>query len=320
MVCERKPSAAGFTLIEIVLAIFLLLLATSLVAATFGPWLVFTQGLQTERKLGEIQRALDAAYRDAAWEVDAEPEARLVLAHGAIESAVVADSNTFAPIEGYAALSAAQMAGDGFNMPHRVFVSKQIRRAVAGTILSYHVIAIVSMGKNGVLDAGTRFDAEQGLLRLGGDDKGVVIDGYPIARGNYEQTLLKLNKLAGIYQVYFQTRYLADTQRDAAVDYFAGACSGSSAESLWDGGEGAARNTCGTEMPLDPEESQRVFGMAPGDITDAFGQRLRLDNASVHTRNPENPTAGMSSPPYSAILSATLPGGVALQVSVVGSY
>ena len=70
MRCAKPRKQQGFTLLEIVLSIGLLMLATGLLASAFGPWMAFRQGMETERRLKEIQQALEAAYSANALSVD----------------------------------------------------------------------------------------------------------------------------------------------------------------------------------------------------------------------------------------------------------
>jgi type II secretory pathway pseudopilin PulG len=319
MRCAKAKAEQGFTLLEIVLSIGLLMLATGLLASAFGPWMAFRQSMETDRKLKEVQQALAAAYKENALSVDNADGEALTFPSGAIASGSTTTAALMQPLARYAGLSPAQMASDGFNRPYRVLVSGRLQQSVSGISLYYHMAAVVSAGRNGKWDNATRLDSKSGELTLGGDDQGVVVDGYRIARAHYEDTLARMNKIASVYQTYFSTRYLSDLSRNVAIDYFAQPCATSVFPAQWDAGGGVA-NTCSAMTALDAAGAHAGLGFAATDVVDSYGQALQIDNSSPGVRSPDNPIAAMASPPYTAAVATSLPGGYLLRVSMAGTY
>lgn len=311
---QSRPG--GFSLVEVVIALAVISAIAALAAATLGPWLAFRQSMETERRLKETVQALEAGYRENAMAIDNNPGAVLAFPGSPIANNTTATATTFSAVERYSSLSAAQMASDGFNMPVLVFVSNRLSQQVEGVTLYYHIAAVVSGGRNGVIQPGTSFDAATGRLVLAGDDKGMIVDGYRVQRANYDLTLAKIRRLALAWQDYFQSRYLAVGTRDVSIDYFG---SPGTPANRWDSGN-SVPNTNGAYVSAVSAGIHSVLGLSVSEVTDAYGQALRIDNSSAMTRNPGNPNPSMTTPPYTARVSTVLPGGVVLEMSVSGLY
>ena len=62
-----------------------------------------------------------------------------------------------------------------------------------------------------------------------------------------------------------------------------------------------------------------VLSLSKNDVTDGFGQIMRFENATPSVRSPDNSNnTSMQFPPYTALISTTLPGGSVLSQAVVG--
>lgn len=253
----RKPvfnKQSGFTLLEIVIALSLLVILTTLLMTSFGPWLRFKQSLDTENRLRDLQQATTAFYKANAYTIDdndlgstylagygglqvsATDPAQNVLTNcpaAAVPPGTPYDSadietngilNNLSPLQPYASSAMSQLARDGFNNGICVFVSTRQQKAVAGATVFYHTIAYVSVGTNGHLDVGTTFvkDTTTNIwkLTLSGDDKGSIVDGYQIAAENFRITNERLQRLARSYETYFNIRFLSKMDRDITVNYF----------------------------------------------------------------------------------------------------
>jgi hypothetical protein len=59
--------------------------------------------------------------------------------------------------------------------------------------------------------------------------------------------------------------------------------------------------------------------LTSADLQDGDGQPLHFDSHSLATRNPDHPDPGQRLPPYSAIVSGTLPGAVLVERAVLGT-
>lgn len=242
----RKSKQKGFTLLEIVIAISLIVILTTLLLTSFGPWMRFKQRLDTESKLRDLAQATTALYRANAFSIDdSDPTSGLLAGYGAarLNAVEVLQSNcpvmggadpseidttnilsNMLPLQPYASASVASLARDGFNNGVCVFVSPRQSRSVAGATLYYHSIAFVSVGENAALEPATAFvyDAASNVwtLNLDGDDRGVMIDGFQLANDNYKTTMERLQKLSKAYETYFNVRFLSKSDRDITIDYF----------------------------------------------------------------------------------------------------
>lgn len=245
---------SGFTLLEVVIAISLLVILTTIISTSFGPWLKFKQRLDTEAKLKDLQQATTAFYKSNAFTIDDnDPASPFVSGHGGLLvnggdpsqnvysncpainvptgtpfDAADIESNgimsNLMPLQPYAATAVAQLARDGFNNGICTFVSPRQQKSLAGATVFFHTVAFVSIGENSRLDPGTGFapDPTTGLwiLNLNGDDKASIVDGYQIAAENFRITNERLQRFARSYETYFNIRFLSKMDRDIAVNYF----------------------------------------------------------------------------------------------------
>ena len=342
---------SGFTLLEIVIAISLIVILTTLLLTAFGPWMRFKQRLDTESRLKDLAQAATALYRYNAYSVDnTDLTGTIHSTYGAIQinTTEVLETNcpmlasasndpseidtngvltNLLPMQPYASSSMATLARDGFNNAICVFVSKRNNRGVAGAQLYYHTIAFVSLGENATLDTGTKFELEAAsntwVLRLGGDDRGVMIDGFQLANDNYKLTMDRLQKLTKAYETYFNVRYLSKSDRDITLDYF---YIGNGTNNGDPGTTGEpigpsipqTRSTLGaTWLPtsfdnvIDQVSGVNIgvaLGISVSDGYDAWGQKILIDNRSPRVRAGVNILNAKSLPPYTAVVGALLPG------------
>lgn len=287
-----------------------------------------------------------------------------------------AAANNLAPLEQYLPAGLNASVQDGYGQPFCIAISPLQYKKYAGTYLYYHSIAIISRGGNGTLDANgnvalgsntninsifiknnsNTFDANIGginssyILRTNSqtgpetrisDDIAVIVDGYPWAFDAYKKTDDKLKKLSGAYETYFNVRYLMETSRNIALDYFyydqAGGPRGDPSIS------GAVLRTHVDNATLTPEflpysqtissgysvarmvedvtlggvaspgyvtsaTNGQLLGLRDVDFRDYFGKSVYLDNSSdkVRSTRPGQPV-NTDIPPYSAMFLAKIP-------------
>lgn len=316
MAAVAPRASLGVSLVEVVIAVAVVSIMTAVTAVALGPWIAFRQGMETERRLKELEQAMEAAYRDNALAMEGTSAAELAYPGGAIADGTVASAATFQAVAGYSSLSSASLAQDGFNRPVRIRVSPRLSRSVDGATLYCHMAAVISGGRNGSLEAGSSFDASTGGLTLAGDDKGFVLDGCRLQRELFDLTASRMRRAAEAWERYYESRYLADPGRSVSIDYFGRP--GTPAE-RWDPGNGVAHSG-GAAAPASALNLGGALGLSAADLADAYGQELLADNSSSLTRNPGNPDPSMASPPYTARVLAALPGGVTFAVSAVSAY
>ncbi len=317
---RRRPrSAAGFTLLELTVSLAVLMLLSGLAAASFTPWLDFQQKLDTDARLDTLQAAFADLLARSALQVMADP-GRAVLPVGPqtlADGQVLTDPGLRTNLA-QALHQPLNLLEDGYHQSWVLRVSLGQTREEQGTPVRYRVLALLSPGANGHLEAGTRFDPALGTLVLAGDDRGVLIDGLPAARTAFLQVQDRVDRLAQALQSWFQLRWQGDADRDVSIDYFAGPCAGDALAPAWDSSADALPNGCGGV--LDAGLLAPLLALQATDVADGLGGHLQVDNASAAVRNPDNPDAALRVPPYSVLVSAALPGGGQLRRSVLGTF
>lgn len=328
----------GFTLLELIVALVIITGIYAVASDAFGPALAFRADIETGDRQKNVRKAIYAAYKINALNVDANAAAVLDfgttngVTYGTINPALpgangrcTATAATFATIASFSTASPGDLFRDGYGNPFCVYITPRNSLTVSGNTVNYHSVAIVSGGRNGVVDAGTGLDPVTGSLTIAGDDRGILLDGRAFAQDRYDETFAALKKAADIYQAYFSVRYQSDPSRSISVDYFscgAASCPPASPVAGWDAGN-AMPSTCSGAIPMysaTGTSPNTVLGLSQSDVTDGYGNIIMLDNCGASVRSPGNATATMQAPPYTAVISTTLPGGATLAQTAIGQF
>lgn len=322
---KQKGNQRGFSLPEMMVTIVLAALFLNTIAEALTPALAFLGKQDTTAKLADLRLAIESAYKEDARLVDIAAGAEFSVAGGTISPvAPNADgrcetaSNTFTPIARYLPSSVAVSAVDGFGQGMCVYITTRQSWTTNNITFDYHTIAVVSAGYDGVIDTTTALSA-QGVLTLGGDDKGIVVDGRKVVGALIEKALSQINRASAALSSYFATRYQSNPSRDMGVYYFARTNQAGAVTSDFDS-SGSMPSTGGLAVAITNNAAHTVLGLSVADVTDPWGGTLLLDNSSDAVRNPQNSTASMRSPGYTARISTTLPNGAVLERTVVGAY
>jgi prepilin-type N-terminal cleavage/methylation domain-containing protein len=319
-----KHSNRGFTLLEVLITLSLVTVLSLILVSSVSPWISFKQRIDTDRRLQEMKDALEFVYRSNAMAAGDEAGRNIALGGGTLLANTVpnaAGACEEIPDDARGALASFLAEGpdqgtrDGFGAPFCYFVSNRLNANREGISLFYHTVAIVSTGNGGVVDAGTAFDPDTGILTLDpdGDDMAAVMSGLPIQYELYKDTKRRVDRAAEIYSTYFTTRFLSNAARDYTIDYFVqGALPnydpGGTAVST--GGDWLAAGVALGALGLGPEEQTSAFE-ANSDI-EVANVELDAGNiiAGVQVQDPlSKTTAGLPvAPPYTAIFRARLPG------------
>jgi prepilin-type N-terminal cleavage/methylation domain-containing protein len=332
---KQLARSAGFSLVEILVAISLMAIMTVAVAPQLKYLVNFESGMQTQNLLSELQSGFAAAYQANVNAIEANPNAVLSFPSGVVAQATAsgtgrctATAATFAPWSDYTGHAAGSLATDGYGAPLCVFISPQMAVTLNSVPLYYHVVAFVSAGPNRVLDAGTGLNPVTGNLTLAGDDTGITFNGQSFVLGQYNQTVVKMQNIAQALSAYYLMRYQADPTRSSSIDYWS-AGAGSANFTRWDSSNTTPPNQLpyvSTAPPQSmyttgaPTEVATVLALSQNDVTDGFGNIMRFENATSNVRSPDSGGANspMTFPPYTALISTTLPGGSLLSQAVVG--
>lgn len=326
----------GFTLLEVIVAMVLVGALYAIAAESFGPALAFRAEIETKEKQKDLRQAIHSAYKMNAVNVDAVATATLTFGGsvGTISQALpdpttkrcTSTATTFTPVARFSTMSPGEAFRDGYGQPLCVYITPRASLAISGSTVFYHSAAVVSAGRNGVIDVGTDLDAATGNLTLAGDDIGVLLDGRNFAQDRYDITLASVRRAADAYQSYFSVRYQSDPARSISVDYFScgddTTCPPATVNPLWDAGNGMP-STCAGAIPmfaLTGISPHAVLGLSQSDVTDGYGNIITLDNCGATVRSPGNATAALRAPPYTAVISTTLPGGGILSQTAIGQF
>jgi prepilin-type N-terminal cleavage/methylation domain-containing protein len=330
-VVNRAPCMSraerGFSLVEILITMTLVTILSVVALNALGPWLTFKQTLDTDRKLQDIRQALLAVYESNAKTIESQaPRTFNGLVHDTAAGGTYCASQeaALATMSQYLTESSAGMANDGFASPLCFFVTPQLVLPVEGVRIYYRMVAVVSGGKDGTLDAGTAFNATTGQLTLGGDDRGVVVNGYSVQYKKYRETLERMNRVASLYESYFTTRFMNTADRDVSRDYFynstgiGGDAGGSvNATSTWT----PVVTALGSSIGVSPVDGSTAFETADPIEVGNHTETVTVNGQTTSVRSPASLSTG-ATPPYTALLRAKLPGPADNYVVrvVVGNY
>lgn len=318
----KRHAERGFTLTEIMIAIAVLgLLLIPIMNMAEGA-LRWSTRLETENRLKDLKAAITKSYTEDLKLAEGSTGQVLALSGGTISQVLPADygangsrvcnsnGNTFLPLARWLSASPSKAYLDGSGLPLCVLITPQLTTTINNVPVKYHVIAIVAAGRDGYVDPGTTLNSTTGVLTLAADDRGVVIDGKSLATDKYNVTIARMQAIVGALNTYFTNRFMGNPTRNTALDYFTAASDAS----------GQIPDTGGAAKGMDTLGITTALGLSATDITDGYGQYFLLDNSSSAVRSPSNPSANNQSPPFTAQVSTTLPGGTPLSMSAIGSY
>jgi prepilin-type N-terminal cleavage/methylation domain-containing protein len=344
-------SARGFTLIELVVSLVIISLLTFLLSEQFGPFLNYKQRVDTEKRLGALDAAFKAAYRAEFTSIATTDEAKLVLGAGEIEPAepnaegiCSSNANTLQAMARYLNTALPDSFVDGGGAPLCIFISPQLTGAVDSTQILYHRVAVVAAGLDRRINSDTSCPGsgfnDAWNLRLCGDDRGFLLSGEEVVADQVRAVIKKIDRVARAYEVFFQTRYLQNSSRNPAINYFYGiksdgtACS---ASSRCDTGstmrmsvdEANCSLTVGESGSLlfDPDlgdsSPHRVLGLSEDDVRVDANTFLSYDNCSARVRSPMHTATASTVAPFTARVFVDLSIGTAssmIERTAVGLY
>lgn len=223
-----RCKSEGFSIIEILVSIALITILSFLTLSSFGPWLDFRAKLETEQKLKDLQTLLSSAYDQNARRIDSNSNLPWLLRDGvtlspstvSTEGACNSQSETLGLLQEYAPLSGVGDGRDGYGGDVCILMARPKMVNYQGIQLPQRIVALVSPGKNGILDSAAPLDSETGRLTLVGDDMGVVISGLSIHQRKVELIEAKLNRISNAYETYYALRFQSNAQRDVRINYF----------------------------------------------------------------------------------------------------
>lgn len=321
----------GFTMLELAVAIAVLALLTTYAMEGLGNVLDYKSRLDTDNKLKAWRKAVESVYLTYTQTIDSNTGAVIDLGGGTVINPVNPSATTkrcnmtaanIAEFAKWAGYSSGDLINDGHHRSFCMLVTARQSSTISGATVYYHSIAIVSPGSNGVIESDTTLDSSGNLnINPAKDDVGILFDGRKFATDRYNLTVAAMKRTVDAYSAYYSARYQSDSSRTLAIDYFscgASSCPGSVAR--WDSA-GDMPATCSGPISMvqtTGTSPQTVLGLSQPDVTDGWGNVFTMDNCTSAVRSPSNSTASKQSPPYTAAISTTLPGGSVLSMTAVG--
>lgn len=336
---KKGASERGFTLIEVIVSISVVLILTFIFAPQTLELTGFLQRIESESNLKSLKSAAEKWYRLNAWEIDRRNGAVFYLPDNttAVNNTAVSGSNWEKMIT--TAGQSTDILQDGYNHNFRFFVSNPLSYNHEGILIPYRTIAFVtSMGDevdnqgNTVIDS--TFDPTTGELTVANSEMGIVVSGLGIQLEKFEASKKRLSHLIDSYTQYYWARFRAGPN-EPAINYFANRGS----DIKWDV-NGTVEATCG--KPSDSHKGHRLLGtsinnvnfkqalsLSETDIIDGYARPYRILNCgntngmringvsrNLQVRDPN--TVGI--PPYTASLGFTLPNGESYIMSASSKF
>lgn len=308
----------GFTALEVLLAISAATLLGAMVFSLFVQGASMAARFRNDQQISALRDALEAYYRDNFPAVESSGDRVLALGGASVISSGADLSAALCPgLARYLSQSLSLGIIDGHGRPFRIYISDVLHPEFEGTSWNVRRLAIVSAGPNGRFES-TAWDPVTGLLLAQGDDTIAYIDGLSVLRPRIDETQKRMSRLATLVRGVAGTRYLANPSRDITIDYFGAG----PASAGWDEGGFLLR---GVDRPAGPagrltDGEIAALGISRAEATDPWGQDLAFDNDSPWVRQPANPAPGRNLPPWSARVTAAVPGGGTLVESIDGVF
>jgi prepilin-type N-terminal cleavage/methylation domain-containing protein len=322
---KRLHKQRGVTLTEVMIAIAIIAMLIPSIMSMVQPFMNFYGKVDTDNRLKDIRTALTASYNTNALTIELYGTATLTTPDGTLNQVLPinrqcsGNATTFAAAKRFLSKSATEIFHDGFGRSFCVYITPRLSAVYNGVTFFYRNVLIVSPGVDGAIDPATTINAD-GTITVGGDDRSAFVDGRSIEQALVQQTMTTMDKIVAAYQNYFTSRYMVNTSRDTAVNYFANGPASWGNASNWDAG-GWVASTAGTFQTLAANGLSQGLGLSVSEVTDSWGQLITVDNSSDSTRNPDNQaSAAMQTPPYTATLRTFLPGGTGMTRTITGTY
>jgi len=210
---SARTSQTGFTLIELVVVIFIIG-ALSAVVVTMGSAASDWQKARESRV--KLDETADAWRK---WADINSPSYLNSWGTAATVTIAAVDAKNTLVASGIATdARAQQLTTDGYNRGVRVVAGPvQTLAMERGLNARFRDFYVVSAGENGVFDFAL---SASGVVTASGDDVYVLVTGYDSSAKWTRDVLAKADKIEASLRSYYQGRYLADPARDAFITYF----------------------------------------------------------------------------------------------------
>jgi prepilin-type N-terminal cleavage/methylation domain-containing protein len=341
---KRINKQKGFSLIEMIIALSLLLVLIAATQPIIGRLIDFRSNILTDTNINSLGDAVEEWYSENAWDFGQVTNSSLPLPGGGnmVHNSGTRSAGWERLAQRYAGSS--RYTQDGFNHGFRVYISNPLTQEYRGVLVPYHVIALVSSGGEGeaigdkmVSRVNSVFNQGNGGITVNDNESVYIINGFSIQKEMIDTSIERLNRIARSYENFYRLQFVTQ-EREPAINYFArnggntrwdisspvvARCGGSGDTIMGNNQLGHDINTYGllNAIGVSTEAAQSAWGEGFRLLNcgSTSSIRVRGANRTFSARTPNSP-AGNNTPPYSAILGFHLPNAETYTTTVTSSF
>lgn len=335
---KNMKKQRGFSLLEIIIAISLLMILISATQPIIGRLIDFRSNILTETNINILGDGVREWYSQNAWEFGQAEDSVLSLPDS---GNITHNSGTIG--DGWERLSINSAGSinylkDGYGHSYRVFVSDPQVQEYRGVLVPYHTIALVSSNGNAeviddelVSEVASNFDKATGKITINNNESVYIVNGFSVQKENIDISIDRIERIARNYETFYRTNF-STKEREPAINYFAN----NGTDPRWDVSSPVAARCGGTTDTIKTYNQLghsilsynliQNIGISSDAALSAWGEEFRLLNCgstsnirvngvtkTFTARTPNDP------PPFSAILGFHLPNGETYTSTVTSS-
>lgn len=314
----------GFTIAELIISVAVISILMAFVMPAVYSAFVSLEERETRRKVDILAVGIERAYVNSIATIATSERPRLVIGTEFVPASESLTSAQISPLLRFMGKDGGdEIRFDGGATPFAIYISDPLTDMYLGTTYTYRIVHIVSQGRNRVLDI--KFDETTAVVLTSGDDVFRVIDGRESTRAAIAKTRERLDRVKSQFERYYQTRYLTDTGRSPAKNYFGSGATGSYPyPELWDG----SSNVIGRTSNGNVRALAAALGISVADTASVFDETgfssssatITYDNVSPAVRSPSNTLPAMQTAPYSIAINAVTPWGEVMSSTAQSTY
>lgn len=342
----------GFTLIEILISISLLMVIIGATMPVLSRMIDFKSNLDTETRIQILGDSIEKWYEEHAWDYGQIDSANIPLP---VSGFIVNNGATVG--EGWEALAnyyygSTDIIRNGNNHAFNTYVSEPLTKEYKGILVPYHIIILTSSSEasNKVVEdtvvtaTKSTFDQETGAIEFPEDslkEDVYVINSFNIQKEYINQSIDRIEQIASSYERLYRSTYLSKG-KEPSINYFANGKGDSVDEDKWDM-TSPINNTCQTNSietvngylklgaNINDINLLDTIGMSKQESVSAWGEDIRVLNCSytdvlingetvrVRSRSP-NDSLGNNTVPFSAIIGFHLPNGELYSKTITSKF
>lgn len=332
--CKLKKNK-GFSFVEVLIVISLLSVF-SLVVSYYNRDIVdIQQKSDSESRIVDIAKKIEAHYIQNAWGVESEPSDKYF-----VSGTDYIENNSYTDNSNVAWVKLAKIVGigknsflDGYNRPYKILISSRMDYQYGGVLVPYRTISLVSNGGGDVVGneqvIKSTLDAN-GTIKLAAGETASVFNSLDISLKKFEESKSKIETIASLYTQYYWGK-VNKGAGDASINYFAGGNGSPMPDVFWDVSS-SIKPTCAglpsmtidaksSGVPISKTNLDTVLGLSKNMITTSWGVEMGTLNCNNQTFKTGGTNVtywcfSKSKLPFIALLGFSLPNLESYVVSV----